>query len=346
MKTRVRLLAATASLTLASMYFAPAPVLAEVPAKTAWWTQGQQSAFFGNQQIPYNQSPNAADFHISNAGCPGQSMGCADLPDNPAGTYPVGFGPTAISAVAYNLPSGGLPAGTEGGTVIAELKLTVDGPPVASNFTILACKVLDHSWAPVNGGDWAARPGYQQGGCGVGVPSADGTTVGFTIVAALASRTTLDLALVPKFGDPTPFQELFTSNDPKAITWKPVPPAVNRGAYQPAQQPVATSAGAPFASSYTAPLIGPIPPAAPESAAAAPAQGAPSVGLPIGRIGPSQNAVTVQDQRLILLLLAVILALFAAQWTAPVRRLLSFERAAVRGVGRFVRPRTELARPL
>lgn len=60
------------------------------------------------------------------------------------------------------------------------------------------------------------------------------------------------------------------------------------------------------------------------------------MGAPLGPV----------DLRLILLLLAAILAIIATNWSGRLRRLLSFDRGALRGVGRFVSVRTAQARPL
>jgi hypothetical protein len=330
------------SLILVAMYTAPSSAAGVTPAKIGWWSQTQQGGATGGNLLPVDQAPGGSDFHVSNAGCPGQSAPCADVPNPANDTYPVGVGPTAISAVAYELPGGGLPAGTDPGTVIAELKLTVSGAPVGSGFKLLACKSLS-AWIPAKGGDWAQRPGYQAGGCALGAPSTDGTTVGFTLLAALAGRTNLDLTLVPAIGDPTPFHVQFKSDDPAALSFKPIPPA------RPfVEQPIpdafsANSALATGAGGYAAPAIG--------SGLSAPAAGPAAQSAPAVTVGnaPSraaQGALPAGDPRIILLLLAATLAVFAANWGAPLRRMLSFDRSAVRGVGRFVRPRTAQATPL
>jgi hypothetical protein len=330
------------SLILVAMYAAPTSAAGVTPAKIGWWTQAQQSGTTGNNNLPFDQAPGGSDFHVSNAGCPGQTTPCADVPNPANDTYPVGVGPTAISAVAYDLPGGGLPAGTDPGTVIAELKLTVSGAPVGSGFKLLACKSLS-AWIPAKGGDWAQRPGYQAGGCSVGVPSADGTTVGFTLVAALAGRTNLDLTLVPAIGDPTPFQVQFKSDDPAALSFKPIPPA---RPFVPQPIPDAFSANTALATGvggYAAPAIG----SGLSGPAAGPAaQGGPAVTVGAAPGRAAQSAAGSADQRIIWLLLAATLAVFAANWGAPLRRMLSFDRSAVRGVGRFVRARTAQATPL
>jgi hypothetical protein len=343
LNTRTRLPAVIGMCSLVAVFATPAPALAQAPTKTGWWTQVQQSATTGNNPLPLDQSPNASDFHISNAGCPAQIAPCSSVPDGvtpgdpvPSVTSPVKFGPTAISAVAYALPDGGLPTGTDPGTVIAQLTLIVDGAAVDRGFKLLACKVLG-AWSPANGGDWVQRPPYQPGGCAVGVASADGTTVGFTIVAGLAARTSLDLALVPAVGDPTPFQVLFKSADPNALSWKPLRPVVSSN-YQPAPQPVEGVPAAPAVGSYPQPILPPAPSAAPAPAAA-------PAGIAPGRIAAPNAAIAV-DNRLVLLLLAAILFIIAANWSARLRRLLAPQPETVRGVGRFARARTAHARSL
>jgi hypothetical protein len=325
------------------MCLAPTNAAAVAPTKTGWWTQGQQGGVTGSRYLPYDKAPDAGDFHVGNAGCGGQTTGCADLPNPANDTYPVGTGPTEISAVAYGLPAGGLPPGTDPGTQIADLNLQVHGQPVGTNFKLLACRVL-RVWAPVNGGDWSQRPAYQQGGCAPGKPSTDGKTVGFTLVAALAGRQYLELALVPAFGDPTPYRVQFKSDDPAALTYKPLPPS-HTALQQPIPQSVEAYNSAVVAEggSYPAPAAGPeltAPVGAP------PAQA--GTGLTVGgtRGRAATGVVPVTDQRLILLLLAAILLMFATNWSAPARRLLSFDKAAVRGVGRFVRERSAQAQPL
>jgi hypothetical protein len=342
MKVERPLVIATMVVATCLAYVAPATVLAAARPRTGWWTQAQQSAYIGNHQLPLDQTPNASDFHVTNAGCPGQSPPCAEVPNNPAGSFPVKFGPIAISAVAYALPGGELPAGTDPGTVIAQLKLPVDGAAVGSGFKLLACRVLG-AWLPANGGDWVQRPPYQPGGCAMGVPSPDGTTVAFTIVAALAGRNSLDLALVPAVGDPTPFQVLFKSADPNALTWQPVHP-VHQTQYSndlPVPQPVeAGPASVPAANSPAK-----IAPAGPEVAALPASAAAPAVTAGPSRVG-ARHVTGAADRRLVLLLMAALLAVVAVNWSRRLRGLMSSDKETVRGIGRFTRARMARARPL
>ncbi len=341
MKTRSWMLFLAAILGIAALGLGPTSAAAVAPAATGWWTEAEQGAYTGGVGVPLNQSPNATDFHIGNAGCPAQAAPCSAVPTGvtvgpaPPANAPAQFGPTAISAVLYPLPNGGLPVGTDPGTVIAQLSLAVDGSPVDPSFKLLACRVLG-AWSPVDGGDWSQRPSYQPGGCGVGVASPDGMTIGFTIVAALAGRTNLDIALVPPNQDPTPFMVMLKSADASALTWKPLRPVVSTN-YQPAPQ----SVGVPPASlGYPQDLGNP--------AAAQPgptAGAAPQAKVPSGVAAP-QVAAAVADLRIILLLLAALLVFFASNWSARARRLLAPERDSTRGVGRFVSLRRSNARPL
>jgi hypothetical protein len=345
MKVQKRLVIATIVVATGLAYIAPATVLAAARPRTGWWTQAQQSAYTGNHPLPLDQTPNASDFHVSNAGCPGQIAPCADVPNNPAGgPSAVKFGPTAISGVGYALPGGELPAGTDPGSVIAQLRLTVDGAAVGSGFKLLACRILG-AWLPANGGDWTQRPPYQPGGCAVGVPSSDGNTVAFTIVAALAGRNSLDLALVPAVGDPTPFQVLFKSADPDALAWQPLPaPPVPNSNSLASPQPVGAGPTGVAGVAAANPPAG-IAPTAPEAAALPPSAGPPGVAVGPRRIGARQ-VTAITHKRLVLLLLAALLAVVAVTWSKRLRRMMSSDRETVRGLGRFARTRTAHARPL
>jgi hypothetical protein len=174
----------------------------------------------------------------------------------------------------------------------------------------------------------------------VGVPSADGTTVAFTIVAALAGRNSLDLALVPAIGDPTPFQVLFKSDDPNALTWQPVHPVQSSNSLPAPQQVGAAPASVP-AASHPAEIA----PGAPELAALPPSAAAPPVTVGARTVGAQQVTVAV-DQRLVLLLLAALLAVVAVIWSRRLRALISSDTEAVRGIGRFASARAARARPL
>jgi hypothetical protein len=345
MRVVSRLLAAVSAVVLGCTYLSPSTAIAAVPSRTGWWTQAQQSTYLGNRQLPLAATPNAGDFHIGNADCAAQSPPCVTVPNNPVGPSPVNFGPTAISAVDYPLPGGGLPMGTDPGTVIAQFTLAVDGAPVGAGFKLLACRILG-DWLPVNGGDWTQRPPYQPGGCALGVASVDGLSVSFTIVAALASRTDLGLALVPAFGDPTTFMILLKSDNANALTWKPVGPAPTSNNSHGAIPPASTG---PLVNTSTGLGLGirspANPPPASTPAAAAPGAAAPAVSVGPGTVVAPQ-AAGVTTERRALLLLAVILATVFAAWSAPLRRLLSSDRDVARGVGRFVRNRTAHARPL
>jgi hypothetical protein len=341
MKTRSWMLLVAAIVGVAAVGLGPASASAVAPAAIGWWTEAQQGAYTGGVGAPLNQAPNATDFHVGNAGCPAQAAPCSAVPTGitvgpaPPANAPAQFGPTAISAVLYALPNGGLPVGTDPGTVIAQLSLAVDGSPVDPSFRLLACRVLG-AWSPIDGGDWSQRPSYQPGGCAVGVASPDGMTIGFTIVAALADRTNLDLALVPRSEDPTPFMVMLKSADANALTWKPLRPVVSTN-YQPAPQSVEI----PPASLGLPPDLG--------NQAAPPPGPAPGGNQPVkvpGVVASPQVTAAVADLRIILLLLAALLVFFASNWSARARRLLAPERDSSRGVGRFVGLRRANPRPL
>ena len=347
MKVQTRLVFATFVVATALLYIAPTTARAAAPLRTGWWTQAQQSAYTGNHPLPLDQTPNASDLHVSNIGCSGPNPQCVDVPNNPAGPSPVRFGPFAISAAAYGLPGGALPVGTDPGSVIAQLKLPVDGAAVGSGFKLLACRILG-DWLPANGGDWSQRPPYQPGGCAVGVPSADGASVGFTIVAALAGRSRLDLALVPAAGDPTPFQVLFKSADPSAMRWEPLHP-VGRSNDQPASQaPGAGISGAeaPGVSAAANSPAGIAPGLAGEVAALPAASAAQPAVFGLPRTVGARRVTAVVHRRLVLLLLAALLAVVALNWSRRLRGLMSPDRATARGVGRFTRARVAPGRPL
>lgn len=273
-------------------------------------------------------------------------------------------GVVAIGAVRF-APDGST---TDSSVTLHVARGTATSP--SSDLVVHACPATSN-WKPVQNGPWAARPTYAETACITGKPSADGTSVSFTVPASAQRAGSVDLAIEAlssapvtlAFLHPTPSDLVPMTTAPSTPTVSP--PAADAAANSPAQAPYDTPVGAPDAAPSNGPGLGaPLAPVAPV-VPVAPRPSRQAATVPQAAFSPAAAvAPPLRDNRAtrivaVALLLGIGLALF---WFGgqPVRaprmigtlggRMTPVAVAAgrphqVRGIGRFARPRDPGQRP-
>jgi hypothetical protein len=323
----------------------PTGVHAQAPAKVGWWTAAN-SINGSPLTAPIGQVPQSDQLHVANG--PSCSGTTASAPQASAPCDPTGNpgGPSAMSAMSYPI-SGGLPPGTPLGTVLGQLTMKVgpapyNGPPAA----VVACTILT-PWNSVNGGEWPNHPSYRQGGCVPGQLSADGTTMTFTMVAALMNGDNLDIGLVPAIGNQSPFQIQFAPPDASSMALSSLSPASfdNSGSGTVAPLSPAGNAYAPSISggSVSIPPVAAqpvVPPASTILPQASTGTRTTSGGGTSGLAAALKPDSTRQRIMALLLLVGLGAALVGALSGSRMRLLTAGAASPVGGIGRFARPRS------
>ena len=223
-RPRRRALVASAALGLAAMgtWFAAAgPAHADAPVKDGWWTDLDQGSLDGSPALGVP----SGGLQVSNAAS----------------------GPSAISAVTFNVPDG---------STVGNLKLSIAGNPVISSPPV-ACAVAANSlgYQPAQGGPMSAAPAYDCTTTVTATVDSGNTTATF---AAQKFQANGQVAMVILAGGPAD-SITFNKPDDSALTFTP-PPADTSGSG-------AGSTGGVPADSGT----GAVAPTSPSSASPAPA---------------------------------------------------------------------------
>lgn len=272
-------------------------------------------------------------------------------------------GVVAIGAVRF------APAASPTDSLVILRLATGTATSPSSDLAVHACPATN-DWKPVQNGPWSARPTYDETACITGTPSADGTSVSFTVPASAQRAGRVDLAVEALSSAPVTLAFSHPTPSDLVPVAPPAPPAVSAPAPDatapaPAQAAQVAPVGAPDASPSNGPGLGapvtPIAPAVPVGprTSRAAATGPQAALSPAAALTPPLNDSRATRIVAVGLLLGIGLALF---WFGgqPVRaprmigtlggRMTPAVGAAgpahqVRGIGRFARPRDPARRP-
>ena len=273
-------------------------------------------------------------------------------------------GVVAIGAVRFP------PAGSATDSLVTLRLASGTATSRSGDLVVHACPATNN-WKPVQNGPWAARATYAETACITGKPSADGTSVTFTVPASAQRAGSVDLAIEAlssapvtlAFSHPTPSDLVPVAPPPATPTVSP--PAADATATAPAEAPQDTPVVAPDAAPSNGPGLGaPVAPVLPVSSPRSrPARGAitaPQAAFsPAAALAPPLNDSRATRIVAVALLLGIGLALF---WFGgqPVRApqmigtlggrmapaaVVAGPAHQVRGIGRFARPRDPGQRP-